>query len=102
MTVNVNPQFIRSVRGIVAHEVSGTQNFGVEAGQLMEFVKLYGGSRTNELTSAVFEIEDPDANQADKLAARQKLKSFLYKTAGKIGDVAFGVLQTYIESKLGI
>lgn len=102
VTVNVNPQFISSVRGIVAHEVSGTQNFGVEAGQLMEFVKLYGGSRTNELTSAVFEFEDPDANQADKLAARQKLKSFLYKTAGKIGDVAFGVLQTYIESKLGI
>lgn len=102
LTINVNPQYIHSVQGIVAQEVSGTQNFGIEANQLIELVKLYGGSRANELTSAVFEIEDSDANQADRLAARQKLKAFLYKTAGKMGDVAFGVLQSYIESKLGL
>lgn len=102
VTINVRPQIISTVQGIVAQEVSGTQNFGVEANQLIELVKLYGGSRTAELTSAVYEIEDADANQADRLSARQKLKTFLYKTAGKIGDTAFGVLQSYIESKLGL
>lgn len=102
ITINVRPQIISSVQGIVAQEVSGTQKFGIEASQLIELVKLYGGSRTAELTSAVYEIEDADANQADRLSARQKLKNFLYKTAGKVGDVAFGVLQSYIESKLGL
>lgn len=100
--INMHPQIIASVQGIVAQEVSGTQNFGADASQLIELVKLYGGSRTTELTSAVYEIEDADTNTADRLSARQKLKKFLYKTAEKISDVAFGVLQSYIERKLGL
>jgi hypothetical protein len=102
ITINIRPQIISSVQGIVAQEVSGTQNFGLEARQLIELVKLHGGSRTVELTSAVYEIEDPDANQADRLSARHKLKTFLYKAAEKTGDIALGVLQSYIEKKLGL
>ncbi|EMD9440939.1 hypothetical protein [Burkholderia cepacia] len=102
LTINVRPQIISSVQGIVAQEVSGTQNFGTEANQLIALVKRYGGSRATELTSAVYEVEDADANQADRLSARQKLKTFLYKTAEKTGDVALGILQSYIEKKLGI
>ena len=98
----MRPQIIASVQGIVAQEVSGTQNVGVEASQLIDLIKLYGGSRATELTSAVYELEDGDAKQEDRLSARQKLKAFLYKSSGKIGDVALGVLQSYIESKLGL
>ena len=102
ITINMRPQIIASVQGIVAQEVSGTQNVGVEASQLIDLIKLYGGSRATELTSAVYELEDGDAKQEDRLSARQKLKAFLYKSSGKIGDVALGVLQSYIESKLGL
>lgn len=102
VTVNIRPQIISSVQGIVAQEVSGTQNFGVEAAQLIELIKLYGGSFATELTSAVYELEDADAKQADRLTARQKIKAFLFKSSEKIGGVALNVLQKYVESKLGL
>jgi hypothetical protein len=102
ITINLRPQIISSVQGIVSQEISGTQNFGVETSQLIDLIKLYGGSRATELTSAVYELEDGDARQEDRLSARQKLKAFLYKASSKISGVAFGVLQSYIESKLGL
>ena len=102
LTINVRPQIISSVQGIVAQEVSGTQNFGIEAKDLLEVIKIYGGSRVTELTSAVYELEDNDAKHEDRLSARQKIKAFLYKMPGKISDVAFGILQSYIENKLGL
>lgn len=102
VNVNIKPQIINSVHGIVAQEVSGTQNFGIEATQLIDIIKVYGGKQTAELTSAVYELEDTDAKQADRLTARQKLKAFLLKSADKVGDVAFGLLQKYIENQLGL
>lgn len=102
VTINIKPQIIASVQGIVAQEVSGTTNFGVEAAQVIELIKQYGGTHVTELTSAVYELEDTDAKQAERLSAKQKLKTFLFKASDKIGDIALGVLQRYIESKLGL
>jgi hypothetical protein len=100
VTLNFKPQFIASVKGIVAQEVSGTQNFGVEVDQLIELIRLHGGKQADALTSAVYEFEDPDAKHENRLSAKQKLASFLIKAGGKVGDIALGVLQSYIESKM--
>lgn len=102
ITVNVRPQIIGTVTGIVAQEMSGTQNFGPEPTQLLELIKLYGGASSPELTSAVYELEDSDAKAEARITAKHKLKSFLFRLGGKAGNVALGVLQSYIESKLGI
>lgn len=101
-TININPQIINSVQGIVAQQISGNQSFGLEANQLIDLISQYGGSHKSDLTSAVYELEDEDAKPADKLSAKQKLKSFLFKVADKAGDISFGILQKYIESKLGL
>lgn len=99
---NYKPQIITGVKGIVAQEVSGTQNFGLEVDQLIELIRLYGGKQADDLTSAAYELEDVDAKHENRLSAKQKLVSFLIKTGGKVGDVALGVLQSYIESKMGL
>lgn len=101
VTVNLNPQFISEVNGIVAQEILGNQAFGSEANQLACLVHRYGGRQSADLTSALHEFEDPDSRHENRLSAKQKLLSFLIKAGEKAGDVAFGVLQKYIENKMG-
>jgi hypothetical protein len=54
------------------------------------------------LQSDALELEDPDARPADRLGAKQRLKGFLFKLSGRVEDTALGILQKYIESKVGL
>ncbi|MER0172106.1 MAG: hypothetical protein DU489_16240 [Nitrosomonas sp.] len=102
ITLNINPQIIATVNGIVAQEINGNQNFGIQGQELLELVQKYGETKASELTSAVCEIEDKNVPKPDRLKAGQKLKKFLIEVARKGGDVATGVLQKYIENQLGL
>ncbi len=102
VTINVNPQIIGTVNGVIAQEINGNQNLGVQGQELLELVKKYGEARTNELATAVYEVEDKSVPKPDRLKAGQKLKKFLIEIARKGGDVAAGVLQKYIENQLGL
>lgn len=102
ITLNINPQIIATVNGIVAQEINGNQNFGMDGQELFELVQKYGGTKANELSTAVSEIEDKNVPKPDRLKAGQKLKMFLIEVARKGGDVATGVLQKYIENQLGL
>ncbi|MCW0378978.1 hypothetical protein NB697_001824 [Xanthomonas sacchari] len=102
ISIDYRPQIIQSVTGIVAQEISGNTQIGPEASQLLEMIQAHGGSRTAELTSSVYELIDPDARKQDRLSAKQKLKAFLIGAGKKLGDVAAGVLQAYIEKQIGL
>jgi hypothetical protein len=102
VTINVNPQIVDTVNGIVAQEISGDQHVGPEAQQLLELVKKYGGSDAQDLASSVHELEDSSAPKPGRFNAKQKLKKFLFAIAEKTGDVAARVLQPYIEKQLGL
>jgi len=102
ITVNVNPQIIDTVNGVIAQEIRGDQTIGVEAQQLLELINKYGGSASQELASSVHELEDKSAPKSGRLNAKQKLKKFLIEVSKKTGDVAMGVLQSYIEKQLGL
>lgn len=101
-TININPQLIGVVNGVVANAISGNQHLGDSALKLLALINTHGGSKVADLTNALHEIEDPETKPADKLSAGSKLKGFLYKLGGKGLDIASGVLQSYIETKLGI
>lgn len=101
VTINLNPQIVGTVNGIVAQEIHGNQNLGVQGQQLLELVYKYGEERADELASAVYEIEDEDIPKPERLKAGQKIKKFLYGIGRLGGDVAAGVLQSYIENQLG-
>ena len=102
ITVNVNPQIIDTVNGVIAQEIRGNQSIGVEAQQLLELIHKYGGSESQNLASSVHELEDKSTPKSGRLNAKQKLKKFLIETSKKSGEVAFGVLQSYIEKQLGL
>lgn len=100
VTINLKPQIFETVNGIVTQEINGDQHLGVHGQDLLELISKYG--KTKELASAVYEIEDESAPKSDRLNAKQKLKNFLLTVSRKGTDVAVGVLQSYIENKLGL
>ena len=103
--VNVNiitQNTIAAVYGSVIQGLQGTANFGIEAQQLMQVIQEYGGADARALQSDVLELEDPDARPPDRLAARQRLKGFLFRLGGRVEDTALAVLQKYVESKIGL
>lgn len=102
VTININPQTIETVNGVVAQEITGNQHFGTDAKKLLEIIKEYGEENKIELSSAVHEISDKSIKETERIAAKSKLKGFVYKVADKIGDVSAGILQKYIESQLGM
>ena len=102
VTVNVNPQIINTVNGMVAHEISGNLNLSQNDKELLELIKAHAGNRAGELTSAVHELSDPGIPKPTRLSGGQKLKAFLYSIAPKAGGVALSVLQEYIEHKIGL
>lgn len=102
ITINVNPQIVETVNGVIAQEINGNQNLGIQGHELLELVKKYGDAKANELATAVYEIEDKSVPIPERLKASQKLKKFLIEVVRKGGDVAGGVLQKYIESQLGL
>jgi hypothetical protein len=101
LTVNVRPQIFQTVNGIVAQEIYGNQHLSQSDQQILSLIKAHGGTKTKELESAVHELADDSAPKTDRLSAKQKLKTFLIAAGKRTADVAVGVLQTYIENKLG-
>ncbi len=102
LVVNVRPQFINHVHGVVAQEVIGDQNIGPEPTQLLELIRQCNFPNAFELQSAVYELEDVSSLPEKRVSAGRRLQAFLGKLGGSAVDVGFGVLQSYIESKLGI
>lgn len=102
LTVNVRPQIFQRVNGIVAQEIYGNQHLSQNDQQILSLIREHGGAKAMELESAVHELADDSAPKTDRLGAKQKLKKFLIEVGKRTADVAAGVLQTYIENKLGL
>lgn len=100
--VTINQQIIQSVEGTVAQGLQGTLSLGPQAHELLDLVRRFGGADAAAMESALYELEDEDARNADRLGAKQRLKGFLFKLGGKVEDTALAVLQKYIESKLNV
>lgn len=68
----------------------------------IELAAQHGGSQAKELETSVYEVADKGVEKVDRLKAKQKLTAFLIELGKKTGDVAFAVLQSYIEKQLGL
>ncbi len=102
LTINLNPQIVDTVNGILAQEVNGDKHIGPEPKQLLELIKQYGGESARDLASSVHELEDNSAPSPGRFSAKQKLKKFLFDVGDKVQGIAVHVLQSYIENKLGL
>lgn len=102
VTFNFRPQFINTVNGIVAEELNGNQHFAPELHRLLDLVGLHGGQDAKMLATAVYEVADKGVDRVDRLKAKQRLTAFLIEVGKRTGDIAFGVLQKYIETQIGL
>ena len=102
INIQLNQQIISSVEGTVVQSVQGTAALGLEATELLDLVTRFGGADSSRLTSALYELEDPDAGPAHRLGAKQLLKGFLIRLGGVVQDVGLAALNKYVDTKLGV
>jgi hypothetical protein len=100
MTVNINPQFVNTVNGIVAQEISGDVSLTESDRELFRLFAKYAKYQQAELVSALRELNDESAPKPGRLTAKQKIGKFLLAVGSKTTDVAVGILQSYIEKKM--
>jgi hypothetical protein len=100
--VNLSPQIINTVNGVVTREIYGGVQLSQQDQELLKLVQKYGGEKIPELLSAVHELSDAGIPKSDRLSRAEKLKGFLYSVSSRVGAVATNVLQSYIEKKLGL
>lgn len=102
VTYNFRPQFVNTLNGVIAEEITGNQHFAPEQHQLLELIRLHGGTQAKQLETAVYEVADKGVEPVDRLRAKQRIKAFLLATGKKTGDMAFSILQKYIEGQIGV
>src|SRR5690606_16501670 len=102
LNVNVGSTIINAVNAVVADEVSGEVHLNEYDQQLLALIRDHAGDRGRELASAVHELADESAPKAGRLLARQTLKGFVFATADKVGNLATGLLESYLERKFGL
>lgn len=102
LNVYVNSQVIQAARSIVANEISGNVDFSDEDRQIINLIYEHGGAGKQDLLSDVNELSDASASMPGRLKAKRRILKFLGTVASKAGDVGAGVLQSYIEHKMGI
>jgi hypothetical protein len=100
LTLNVNPQFIQTVHGIVAQEISGDVDLNESDQELLKLFAEYGAQRQAELVSALRELKDESAPKPGRLTAKQKIGTFLGKVAAKATDIGIDVLKAYIQKQV--
>ncbi len=102
MTININPQFVNTVNGIVAQEVSGDVYATENDRQLFQLFAEHAKDQQAELASALRELKDESAPRTGRESAKQKLFTFLRAVGSKTADVGVGILNTYLEKMLDL
>ncbi|QUX29536.1 hypothetical protein KGD83_02840 [Nocardiopsis akebiae] len=100
--IQINQQFIERAYGEVSQNIAGTQHFGPDAQALIELIRDHGGEEEADLVASVHEASDEEARTPDRLAAKNKIKSFLIRSRDNIEATAFSLAQSYIESQMGL
>jgi serine/threonine protein kinase len=102
-SVTFHQNIYSAVEQTIIEHVQGTVNLGARAKEILALIDRFAAQPdVPALTTAVHELEDPDAPADSRRTAKAKLKKFLADLSGKAGDAALSILGKYLESKLGI
>jgi hypothetical protein len=102
VSVNINPQIISAVESTIIQNVQGTVNVSPQAKEALALIHRFGGQETASLESALYELEDEDAPRMARSAAKTRLKQFMGRLTDATQQVGVGLLQKYLESKIGL
>ena len=103
-TININPQIIHKVDGIVCRELNGNVNLNNEEQEIMKLIEKFSknASENSDLQTSLYELKDTATTNDKKRSAWQKLSGFLVKAGDKVGEVGISLLTKYIEKQLGL
>ncbi len=99
---DIHNQIEQRLVELVNEEVFGTIEWSDQDRQLIELFKKHGGKDNIALMSSLHELRDHSVPPSARVTAGQRIKGFLLKVGGKVGDTSLVILQEYIKSKLGI
>lgn len=102
MMCNCRPQLISTVNEIASEEIHGNQRFTEEDKQILDLIHKHGDDKAQDLETAMHEIADKGVDSKDRLSAMRRVKTFLTILGTRTGDMAFSILQKYIEHRIGI
>jgi len=102
LTINLMPQIVNTVKGIIAQEIRGDVNISEDDETLLQLIRQHGDNRSTELASAVQVLSDTDIPKSDRLTSAQKLKAFVFSIRDRLGPVATNLMTAYLERKLGL
>jgi hypothetical protein len=98
LCVNIRPQIIQKVEGIVAQEINGNITYSPEEKQIRNLIEEYGGEDQPLLETGLSELKDTSAPKPGRVVAKQRLKKFMLGLGDKATTLGIGVLQKYIEN----
>jgi chromosomal replication initiator protein len=102
ITVNISPQIVSTLESKIEQNVQGTVHLSPEAKEILSLIDRFAGDDVVDLRSAVHELEDEDARPADRSAARHRLQSFIRQLGGSFQEVGLGLVEKYLERRLGL
>jgi hypothetical protein len=102
LVVNLRPQIVNSVNAIVAQEVNGGVHLTKEDNQILQLVREHASEHVLELESAVRQVADESVAKPERILSARRLKGFLIQLAAKVPDIGAGLLQAYLEKRLGL
>lgn len=100
VTLNINPQFVETVHGVVTQEISGDVTLNENDTELFRLFATFAGDQQAELVSALRELNDESAPSSGRLTAKHNIKRFLLAIGSKATEVGIDVLKSYIEKKM--
>ena len=98
-SVIVNQKIFHAMEQTVIESVQGTVHLGAQAKEILTLIGQFAGQAAPVLTTAVHELEDPDAEPGSRRTAKAKLKQFLTQLAGKVEDAVLIVAEQYLASR---
>ncbi len=98
ININIQPQIIEKVEGIVAQEINGNIYYSPEEKKILNLIEEHGGKDKTLLETDLNEIKDSSAPKPGRVVAKQRLKKFMIGLGDKATTLGIGVLQKYIEN----
>jgi hypothetical protein len=100
ITIN-NPKVIARASGIIAQELNGDIHYEEQDIQLLNYIRSNSQpAEYAELKGCLDQIKDKSVQEPQRTTSWQKLKGFLAKHSGRIGDVGYKLLEKWLEKQM--
>lgn len=100
-SVVINTQVFERVEGVVAQNLNGPVNFGTPVDDLIKLIRTSEDHNRLALEDAVKQLADPGTPSSTRISARQKVRGFLIRNAGRIEGSMYNAIWEWVTGQIG-